>query len=578
MVGILKQMATGPDPSAGVGCFSLLRIEKLRRYFRERSAPFKVVDGKMAFLTSKAGRSPLDVAISPSEFSSYLRAALADELQYEATDGFADRHPRESARGRAAGPIGGRTWLYVAFVLCCCVTAPQTSLAILVLSTSIYFLAVALIRIGLAIAAQARRAPNARRPLSDGQLPVITILAPLFREAHALPGLVAAISRLDYPPEKLDVKLLLERCDAETLREAHRLDLDNRFDIIVVPPSYPQTKPKACNYGLACARGDYIVIYDAEDEPETDQLKIAAEIFESGDDDLACLQARLNYYNPDENWLTRLFTIEYCLWFDHFLPALDRLGAPAPLGGTSNIFKTEILADVGGWDPYNVTEDADLGIRLARRGYKTAVFDSTTFEEANCKTGNWLRQRSRWMKGFLQTWLVHRNATGGSRDWRTTLSVDFFIGGTVFAALINPLLWAVLAVERATGYSPLGLFPEPVRSFNLLALTIGNLSFIALAAYAPWRRRLWRLGPAALLMPVYWIMMSAAAWRALIQLVHRPSFWEKTDHGLSGEAKVRRAAALAACGLERETGARHFAGATGEANRLHRSEVEAPNE
>lgn len=572
-------MATGQDQPSGAEFPTLLRFEKLRLYFREQRAPLRIADGKMGFLTAKAAQSPLDCAVSSSEFSSRLRAALADEMQYEATDGFSDRQPRESARGLIDGAIFARTMLIGLFILGCCLLAPLTNLAILVLSTSTYFLAVAAIRIALAIAAQARQKPRPRLSLSDDQLPAITILAPLFREAHALPGLVAAISRLGYPSEKLDVKLLLEACDGETLHEAQRLNLDSRFDIVIVPPSHPQTKPKACNYGLACARGDLIVIYDAEDEPESDQLKIAAEIFSAGGDDLACLQARLNYYNPDENWLTRLFTIEYCLWFDHFLPALDRLGAPVPLGGTSNIFRTDILADVGGWDPYNVTEDADLGLRLARRGYRTAVIDSTTFEEANCRTGNWMRQRSRWMKGFMQTWLVQRrNMRGGTMDWRAIISVDFFIGGTVIAALINPFLWAGLLVEHSTGYSPLEIFPEPVRAFNLMALAAGNLSFIALGAFAPSKRRLSRLAPAALLMPVYWIMMSIAAWRALFQLVNCPFFWEKTDHGISSEAQARRAAALSAYGLEEETGARHFAEATDEAKRPRRSRLETPTE
>lgn len=533
----------------------------------------------MGFLTSGSPQSPLDESVPPAEFSSRLRTALADEIRYEATSGLADRRPHESAREVLSRQTIAQAVVFALLIIIACLFAPQSAFAVLIVFASIYFLLIALVRIGLAIAAQTRFASLPRTTLRDKNLPVITILAPLFREAHALPGLIAALRRLNYPPERLDVKLLLEECDGETLREALRLDLDRRFDIIVVPSSQPQTKPKACNYGLASACGDLIVIYDAEDEPEADQLRIAAEIFAAHGDELACLQARLSYYNPEESWLTRLFTLEYCLWFDHFLPALDRLGAPVPLGGTSNIFRTEVLAEVGGWDPHNVTEDADLGLRLARRGFRTAVIDSTTFEEANCRTGNWMRQRSRWMKGFMQTWLVHRrNTGGGTRDWRALISVDLFIGGTALAALINPFLWAGLLIEQATGYSPLENFPEPVKAFNLMALTAGNLSFIALAAFAPVRRRLARISPSALLMPVYWIMMSAAAWLALFQLLTRPSFWEKTEHGISEEARARRAAALHAFGLEQETGARHFAGVAGDADRRRRSRLEAPTE
>lgn len=558
---------------------ALLRLDKLRHYFRDGRAPHRIVDGKMGFLTSGSPQSPLDESVSSAEFSSRLRTALADEIRYEATSSLADRRPHESAREVLSRETIAQAAIFALPIVIACLFAPQSAFAVLIVFASIYFLLIALVRIGLAIAAQARVTSVPRTALRDEDLPAITILAPLFHEAHALPGLVAALGRLDYPPEQLDVKLLLEEGDGDTLREALRLDLDHCFDIIVVPSSHPQTKPKACNYGLASARGDLIVIYDAEDEPEPGQLRIAAEIFAAHDDELACLQARLNYYNPEENWLTRLFTLEYCLWFDHFLPALDRIGAPAPLGGTSNIFRTEVLAEVGGWDPHNVTEDADLGLRLARCGFRTAVIDSTTLEEANCRTGNWMRQRSRWMKGFMQTWLVHRrNRRGGTRDWRALISVDLFIGGTAFAALINPLLWAGLLIEQATGYSPLETFPEPVKAFNIAALTAGNLSFIALAAVAPLRRRLARISPSALLMPVYWIMMSAAAWLAFFQLLTRPSFWEKTDHGISEEAQARRAAALDAFGLEQEPGVRHFAGVADDAERRRRSRLETPTE
>lgn len=545
----LKNTETQPAP---------LRFQKLRQYFRDGRAPWVVVEKNMGFLSVNQPEAPLDKQVSAVEFSATLRRRFTEELKYEATDSFADRYARESAKGLPprSGVIRAALAAVALLIICC--IAPRWSIASIIIICSIYFLLIAIVRIGLAAAAAAGPRPQTRLPLADPDLPTVTILAPLFREAHALPGLVKAIENIDYPAAKLDVKLLLEECDAETLREARRLQLDRRYDIIVAPPSEPQTKPKACNYGLHCARGDLIVIYDAEDEPEADQLRIAAEVFAAAEDDLACVQARLNYYNPDDNWLTRLFTLEYCLWFDHFLPALDRLGAPVPLGGTSNIFRTDILVEVGGWDPHNVTEDADLGLRLARRGFRTAVLNSTTFEEANCRTGNWMRQRSRWMKGFIQTWLVHRRAEKGAFDWRTLISVDFFIGGTAFAALANPLLWVFMLGEKFGAIEPFGALPTFVEQANLAALIFSNISFIALAAFAPLRRGLGRLSPAAIMMPVYWIMMSIAAWRAVWQLFTRPYYWEKTDHGLSEEARARRKAALVEFGLEPEAGDSHL--------------------
>lgn len=528
------------------------RPDQLRSCFRKGRAPWLIRDGKMGFLRVGGAETDLDRAVDRRAFSTLMRERHAALLHYQATRSLADQQPEESALyafKRNRSPQAAQ-YCFGALLIFTLAVAPAIAIAAAVLIASASFLAIAIFRVALAIIARNGVRPAARKPLGDEDLPTVTILAPLYREAHALPGLMRSLLNLDYPAEKLDIKLLLEEDDLETRNEAFRIAPDDRFDVIVIPPSFPRTKPKACNYGLACARGDLIVIYDAEDEPDARQLRCAAEIFAAADDALACVQARLNYYNPEENWLTRLFTLEYCLWFDHFLPALDRLGAPVPLGGTSNIFRTEILAEAGGWDPHNVTEDADLGLRLARRGYRTAVIDSTTLEEANCRVGNWMRQRSRWMKGFMQTWLVHRCNQRGLNDWRSIVAVDLLIGGTALAALANPILWAALLAERMFGFSLLAPLPDALRHATTAALIFGNLSFLALAAYAPIARGLACLSPAALMTPFYWLMMSAAAWKALWQLARRPSYWEKTEHGLSSAADARRAAALEAIGLE----------------------------
>lgn len=532
-----------------------LRLDKLRQYMRAGRAPLRMLQGRMGFLTTQSTDSQLDQQVGRNEFYRILRSRLAHDIRRQATEGLASTHPEDSAKHVFGGRPANHLIVAAAVAAAATILKPEISVAAFILVFSSYFFIVALARCLLMAIAHQRSDAELIHEIADAELPIITILAPLYREAHALPGLTKAIMSLDYPPEKLDVKLLLEEDDDETRNKARRIGLEDLFDVIVVPGSEPQTKPKACNYGLLSALGELIVIYDAEDEPAPRQLRKAAALFAASDDALACVQARLNYYNSDDNWLTRLFTLEYCLWFDHFLPALDRLGAPIPLGGTSNIFRTDILAEVGGWDPYNVTEDADLGFRLARRGFRTAVIDSTTYEEANCEVGNWMRQRTRWMKGFMQTWIVSRRMANLRRfDWRSFLSVDLFVGGAVFAALANPLLWALLLAEKFGAMDPLGALPDWVGAANLSALIFGNFSLIALSALAPVRRKLTQLCPAALLTPVYWLMMSVAAWRALFQLFSMPSFWEKTDHGLSAEAKLRRTAALSSFGLEPKGG------------------------
>ena len=236
------------------------------------------------------------------------------------------------------------------------------------------------------------------------------MFVPLFKEVEILPHLAKALRSLDYPPAKLDIKIILESVDTATIEAASKLDFPGNVDLIVVPDRQPRTKPKALNYALQFATGDLAVIYDAEDRPEPDQLRKAATVFRHASPKLACLQARLDYFNAKENWLSRQFTIEYATLFRGLLPLFGRFGLPLPLGGTSNHFRIGVLRELGAWDPFNVTEDADLGMRLHRAGYKVETLDSTTYEEACCQPVAWVKQRTRWLKGWMQTFGVHMRA------------------------------------------------------------------------------------------------------------------------------------------------------------------------
>src|SRR5256714_5784540 len=294
-------------------------------------------------------------------------------------------------------------------------------------------------------------------------MPVYTVLVPAYREAQVLPTLAQALPELDYPHDRLDVKLLLEADDTETIAAARALHLPNFIDIVVLAPSEPRTKPKACNYGLQLARGEYTVIFDAEDIPEPDQLLKTVAAFRQAGPEIACLQARLAYFNRRQNLLTRWFTAEYVMLFEFLLPALHASNLPIPLGGTSNHFRTAVLREIGAWDPYNVTEDADLGIRLHKAGYRTAVLDTTTYEEANSRYGNWIRQRSRWIKGYMQTWLVHtRHPVALWRAMGTWGFAGFqaVVGGTWITFLLNPFYAVLLALWYLTHLHVLhALFP-----------------------------------------------------------------------------------------------------------------------
>lgn len=391
--------------------------------------------------------------------------------------------------------------------------------------------------------------PEEIMALDERDLPIYTVLVPLYREAEVLPTLIRAIGNLDYPKAKLDVKLLLEEDDRETIEAALRHDLPAHFKVVVVPHSLPKGKPKACNYGLIHAQGEYVVIYDAEDIPDRDQLKRVVAAFRKADPRVQCIQAKLNYYNRDQNLLTRWFTTEYSMWFDLFIPGLDASNSPIPLGGTSNHFRTAQLRELGGWDPYNVTEDADLGVRLFKAGGKTAVVDSTTYEEANSELYNWIRQRSRWVKGYIQTYLVHmRHPLKLMRDIGPYqfFSFNMVVGGTFFGFLMNPVFWGLTAIWYLTRWDVIQLlYPAPVFYLGAIGLYIGNFAFMYTNVAGCMRRGYYDMVKYALISPLYWALMSIGAWKGFIQLFYRPSYWEKTKHGLyQGEIKTTPAASL----------------------------------
>ncbi|NMP20873.1 glycosyltransferase family 2 protein [Sulfobacillus harzensis] len=377
--------------------------------------------------------------------------------------------------------------------------------------------------------------------LSEDQLPIYTILVPLYKEAAVLPKIAQSISELRYPKHLLDVKFLLEADDLDTMEAARAAHLPNFIQIVIVPTSMPRTKPKACNYGFWQARGDFVVIFDAEDAPDPDQLLKAIEVFRVSDERVACVQAKLSYYNQTQNILTRWFTSEYAMWFDQLLPALFARNLPIPLGGTSNHFRVSVLKEIGAWDPFNVTEDADLGIRLARLGYRTVVMDSTTWEEANSDFVNWIRQRSRWVKGYIQTWIVHmRHPRRLVKElgWGGMMAFQSVIFGTPFTFLINPFLWGMTTVWFLLGVPfAHALFPAWVYYAAFLNLVFGNFAFMYTNVTGLATRRDWDLSKYATLNPVYWTFMSIAGWKGFLQLFTRPSYWEKTVHGLT-DAKM----------------------------------------
>jgi cellulose synthase/poly-beta-1,6-N-acetylglucosamine synthase-like glycosyltransferase len=371
--------------------------------------------------------------------------------------------------------------------------------------------------------------------LNESDLPPYTILVPLYREGGVVPNLVRGLNELNYPRTLLDIKLLCEEDDDDTIATIRALDLPPQFRLVVVPNSLPKTKPKACNYGLQFATGEYCVIFDAEDRPDPDQLKKAVIAFRRLSEDVVCVQAKLNHFNQHQNMLTAWFANEYAMHFELILPAMASSNSPIPLGGTSNHFVTSTLRELGAWDPFNVTEDADLGLRLHRAGYRTAMIDSTTLEEANSAVGNWIRQRSRWNKGYLQTWLVHmRHPLELLRETglRGFISINLTLG-SAFVLLLNPVFWFLTTFYVFVHLHLIQqIFPGVIYYVGSTMLFVGNFVFLFLNVAGGLQRGQFDLTRTALLSPFYWGLMSWAAWKGFIQLFTNPFYWEKTEHGL----------------------------------------------
>jgi len=350
---------------------------------------------------------------------------------------------------------------------------------------------------------------------------------------------------------------VIEADDADTRAAIAGRKARVPVEVIIAPAEGPRTKPKALNVALPFARGTFTVVYDAEDRPQSDQLRRALQAFCAAGSDLACVQACLCIDNTADSWLARLFTAEYAGQFDVFLPGIATLHLPLPLGGSSNHFRTATLHEIGGWDAYNVTEDADLGMRLARFGYRAGVINSTTYEEAPARFAPWLRQRTRWFKGWMQTWLVHM------REPRRLLSdlglagfagFQLIVGGNALAALVHPLFlgWLIYAVWGGAPMWKDGGAPVAILA-GLYGTTVvigyGTSAFLGWFGLA--RRGLLSTAWVLLLTPLHWLLLSLAAWRALFQLVASPYRWEKTEHGLARSSRLADRASQSLSKLER---------------------------
>ena len=397
--------------------------------------------------------------------------------------------------------------------------------------------------------------------LPDADLPFYSVLVALYDESAVAVRLVEAMTALDYPRAKHEVIFIVEEDDVSTRAALEAQRLPPHVRLIVAPAGTPRTKPRALNVGLLAARGDLLVVYDAEDRPDPNQLRKAAARFHHAAPDLAVLQAALRIENRSDSWLTKLFAIDYAVQFELMLPGLARLGAPLPLGGTSNHFRTHVLRAVGGWDAWNVTEDADLGVRLARFGYRLGTLDSITYEEAPPTLRDWFPQRRRWLKGWMQTLVTHtRQPARLCRDlgFGRTTHVVALLAANTFGPAVG--LWITLYVLHESLMGEFlardhGPWSQAVWVWAGLA-SVGAVSIVLPTCLAIVRGRLWGCAPALLVRPLHWLCVSAAAVQAGCELWASPHHWSKTRHGLArGAPEAQRALVIEVASMPKSSSA-----------------------
>ena len=529
-------LAAPPDPR-------LIDLAGATTCLREGILPWRRIGGETLVLTAHpddfhrhapllaAVLGPVRMALAPAR--AIETAVLAARGPALARAAEARVPEEESCRNFARGPL--HLWIALGLALPALMLWLSPMLLIdAVAGWTILTLACATLLKSAAIVLALRRpAPEGPAPIV-ARLPVVSVMVALYREASIAPRLVRRLERLDYPRDLLDVVLVVEEEDRITRDALARAGLPPWMRVALVPKGPVKTKPRALNFALDLCRGSIIGVYDAEDAPEPDQIRKVVTRFHSRDEKVVCLQGVLDFYNPRTNWLARCFTMEYASWFRLVLPGIARLGLPVPLGGTTLFFRRAALESLGAWDGHNVTEDADLGMRLYRHGFRTELIDTVTEEEACCRPYHWVKQRSRWIKGYMVTWMVHM------RDplllWRQLgpwrfLGFQVLFVATLSQFLLAPVLWSFWAV-------PLGL-PHPVADampralfFTVFWVFIATEIVNFIAVWIGMRGTKHRFSVLWIVsLHAYFPLGTLASYKAAWELVTNPFYWDKTSHG-----------------------------------------------
>ncbi len=528
--------------------FDIINESFQDEYIERQYIPFDQVDGRLfiatanpddlniSYLRDKFGDFDLYIT-SPYDILWSLQKRFADIDIEDAKEIVEKNLPEFSSKNLVFSDFS----VFAFYIIFACILFAMTNEYIFttfIILSNIFFLSVLLSKICFVLKGALFQPKHKAEEesfsleINEGIYPLYSILVPLYHEnERTVNQLIKGLKNLDYPQERLDIKFVVEIDDVDTADIIKSLKPPSNYQIIRVPYSLPRTKPKACNYALKYCKGEYITIYDAEDQPDPQQLKKALRILNKGGK-IASVQARLNYYNKDENLLSSLFAIEYSTWFDFMLYGLRSMKLPIPLGGTSNHFTRETLKSMHAWDPYNVTEDADLGIRITVAGLETELTDSLTLEEAPIHLSNWFTQRTRWLKGYIQTFFVNiKNYSLLKKNVgaRGIAGLFFFVAAPFMIYILVPLVALTSLIAYIIGNG----LPEWVEMLCLINLYTSIIFHFVLGSWVVIKNKWWGQSFAALYFPFYWVLHCIAAYLAFYEFLKKPHHWNKTEHGLS---------------------------------------------
>lgn len=475
----------------------------------------------------------------PKAITQAIVAARASELSMAADT---RTEIAESCRGLESGRLSRGVLAGLAAILGLAVAAPVAAFTLLSLWAVVALSLITGLRTAAAVAEifarirLSRRFTTQRAEIVHGVGPVVSLLVPLLREVNLIDDLVNRLCALEYPTSALEICLIVEADDEAMINALALRDLPGHFQIVQVPRSRIKTKPRALNYALDFCRGTIVGVYDAEDAPEPDQICKVVRHFATAPPDVACLQGKLDFYNARQNWMSRCFAVDYATWFRVILPGLSRMGFAIPLGGTTLFFRRAALEDLGRWDAHNVTEDADLGIRLARRGYRAELIETTTREEATCHVRPWIRQRSRWLKGYALTYAVHMRRP---RQLWQELGPKRFFGFqmlflcTISLFLLAPVLWSFWLLPFGIAHPLQSVLPTSVLLGVAALFVISEVLTITTEMIAVSTPRHRWLMPWVITLHFYFPLAAFAAWKGLFEIITKPFYWDKTTHGLA---------------------------------------------